>query len=178
MDVRVRLIKKAECWRINAFQLCWRRLLRVPWTAGRSNQETLKTVDPEFSLEGLMLKLKLKYFGHVMGRANSLEKTLMLRKKEVRRRREWQSMRWLVGITDSMDLSLSNLWDIVKDRKAWRAAVYEIAKSQTWLSNWKIPPPQIPEKAEVIRDDRGESPSSHKGLCPGRYWNVLCLDLG
>ena len=158
--------------------MCWRRLLRVPWTARRANQSTLKKIDPEYSLEGLMLNLKLQSSGHLMGRANSLEKTLMLGKIEVRRRREWQRMRWLIGITDSMDLSLSKLWEIVKDRKAWRATVYEVVKSHTQLSNWTIPPPQIPEEAEVIRDDRGESPSSYKDSCTGRCWNILCLDLG
>jgi len=129
-------IKKAECRRIDAFELwCWRRLLRVPWTARRSNQSILKEVSPRCSLEGLMLKLKLQYFGHLMWRADSLEKTLMLGKIEGRRRRGQQRMSWLDGITDSMDMGLGGLRELVIDVKAWRAAVHEVTKSRTQPSN-------------------------------------------
>ena len=135
MDVRVWTIKKTECWRIDALELwCWRRLLRVPWTARRSNQSILKEISPQCSLKGLMLKLQ--YFGHLMQRAYPTEKTLMLGKIEGRKRRGWQRIRWLDGITDSMDMSFSRLWEMVKDREPGVLQFMGVTKNQIRLSNW------------------------------------------
>ena len=143
-------MKKAEHWRIGAFELwCWRRLLKVPWTARRSNQFILKEISPGCSLEGLMLKLKLQYFGHLMGRADSLEKALMLGKIDGRRRRGQQRMRWLHGITDSMEIGLGGLQELVMDREAWCAAVHGVTKSWTRLSDWTELKPQSKGAQEV-----------------------------
>ena len=131
--------KKAECWGLEAFELwCWRELLRVPCTTKRSNQSILKDINPEYSLEGLLLKVKFQNFGHLMWRVNSLEKTLMLQKIKGRRRQGWQRKRFLDSITDSMAMNLSRLWETVEDRCTWHAALHGVAKSQTWLSDWTM----------------------------------------
>ena len=143
--------KEEQHQRIDAFELwCWKRLLRAPWTARRSNQSILKEISPEYSLEGLMLKLKLQYFGNLMWRTDSLEKILMLGKIERRRRRGQEKMRWLDGITDSMDISLSKLWELVVDREAWCATVHGVEKSQTWLSDWTEDMFKVIERIELI----------------------------
>ena len=160
-------IKKAERRRIDAFELwCWRRFLRVPWTAGRPNQSILKKISPEYSLEGLMLKLKLQYFGHLMRRTYSLEKTLILGNIEGGRRRGWQRIRWLDGITDAVDISLSRLQELVKDREAWHTEVHGVAKSGTWLSDWT----ELNNTIKILEENIREKSSLPWGINPVFLW--------
>ena len=169
-------LKKAECQKIDAFELwCWRRLLRVLWTTSRSNQSVLKEISPECSLEGIMLKLKLQYFGHLMQRADSFEKTLMLGKIEGRSRRGRQRMKWLDDITDSMDTGLGELGELVTDREAWRATVHRVAKSQTWLSGWIELKLKLLLMADLFQSTGQRLPEDQLRGQNGTFWSTSDL---